>query len=430
LNLLCVVKTPERREDVLTVLGDMHGITSSVVLGDLNTVWKNVKKYKPNSIILLEIDKDDKNIAESLHSFKNAYGDQYHFIIISEKLDHTAMLQLLRVGVSDFLPIPLTIAEMRESVARVAAHNKIITEGNTSANKIITFAHASGGMGATTLAVNAATLISQANKDKILPACLLDLDLQFGGASVYLDLPGYSPILDLLGKPDRLDREMLNGMMMRHSSGLLVLTAPEIPMPMDAVSSELVDQILQIAQKQYEYVVVDMPQTMTQWTDTVFRKSKVIYVVMQMTVPSIRQLKRWFSVMEQEGMGGLPIKVVVNRHTSFNTTGNNDISIAQASEALGRKIDFVIPNDYALISNSLNQGEPAVSISPKSKFTHQLKAMLHEVVDELEMPPAGDFLGLDLKKLDVNRFWREICLNLINRRAKTLPEKKKKSSRK
>src|SRR3989304_9599789 len=176
---------------------------------------------------------------------------------------------------------------------------------------------------------------------------------------------------------------MLNGMMMRHSSGLLVLTAPEVPMPMEAVSRELIDQILQIAQRQYEYVVVDMPQTLTQWTDTVFRKSRVIYVVMQMTVPGIRQLKRWFSVMEQEGMGGLPIKVVVNRHTSFGGAGNNDISIAQASEALGRKIDFVIPNDYALISNSLNQGLPAAIISPKSKFVCQLTTRLHEVVDEV-----------------------------------------------
>jgi len=295
----------------------------------------------------------------------------------------------LRMGVGDFLSQPLSPDETLEAISRVDQRQKSMISAAPSDSQIITFAHASGGMGATTLAVNAATIINEISTRHNQSACLLDLDLQYGGASVHLDLPGYSPVIDMLNKPERLDREMLEGMMMRHSSGLRVLTTPEAPLPVEAINSDIINRLLQIAQTRYPYVVVDMPQTMTLWTDSVFKKSKVIYVVMQLNVPSIRQLSRWFSVLDQEGLSGLPIKVVVNRHTSFGRLRHENISVAQASEALGRKIDYLIPNDYELISQSLDQGMPAASVGASSKFVGQLKTMLHEVVDEIEVPKKG-----------------------------------------
>ena len=183
---------------------------------------------------------------------------------------------------------------------------------------------------------------------------------------IHLDLPGYSPVVDLVNKPERLDREMLEGMMMRHSSGLHVLTTPEAPLPVEAINSEIVERLLQIARNRYAYTVVDMPQTMTLWTDAVLRKSEVIYVVTQLNVPAIRQLRRWLSVLEHEGLGNLPIRVVVNRHIPFGRMRNDNISLAQAAEALGREVDFTIQNDYELISQSLDQGMPAASIRSHS----------------------------------------------------------------
>jgi pilus assembly protein CpaE len=394
-HILGIVRTAERREDLMTVLDSMESLSSRVIVGDLAVGWKEIADDKHNSIVLLEVDDKDQNIVESLRTFKEAHGKRhYPFIIISGGLARDKMLQLLRVGVSDFLSLPLTIAETQEAISRLTARGKVVADSSGApSKKIITFAHASGGMGATTLAVNAAAIINAANHKKEHAACLLDLDLQYGGASIHLDLPGYSPVMDLLSKPERLDREMLEGMMMRHSSGLRVLTTPEAPLPMEAISSEVIEKMLQIAQKRFEYVVVDMPQTMTLWTDTVLKQSKVIYVVMQLNVPSIRQLRRWFSVIEQEGLHNLPIKVVVNRYSGFGQPGQSNISLAQASEALGRKIDYMIANDYDLISASLDKGMPAASVRPKAKFTRQLKTMLHEVAQEIEIPVVRNFMG-------------------------------------
>jgi pilus assembly protein CpaE len=265
-------------------------------------------------------------------------------------------------------------------------------EGNgTAVGKIITFVHASGGVGATTLAVNTAAIIKAVTKKDV---CLMDLDLQFGAVAIHLDLQTYSPVMDFLNQPERLDRSMLEGLMQDHRSGLRVLTAPEIIPPMEMMTGEMIEKLLEITKEHYKYIVVDMPHTIPQWTDVVFKKSKVIYAVMQMNVPAIKQLKRWFSAIEQEGLQDLPIKVVVNRYNPFfSRVGQNNITLAQAASALGRKIDFLIPNDHNLIWQSHDEGVPASSIDANSKFVHQMELMLHDVAEEISIPEKRSFLG-------------------------------------
>jgi pilus assembly protein CpaE len=264
-------------------------------------------------------------------------------------------------------------------------------DNGTTVGKIITFVHASGGVGATTLAVNAAAIIKAATKKEV---CLMDMDLQLGAVAIHLDLQTYSPMMEFLNQPERLDRTMLEGLMLDHRSGIRVLTVPEIIPPVEMMTSEMVEKLLEITKEHYKYIVVDMPHTMTQWSDVVFKKSKVIFAVMQMNVPGIKQLKRWFSAIEQEGLKDLPIKVVVNRYNPFlGRVGENNITLAQASRALGRKIDFLIPNDHNLIWQSHDEGVPASSINPNSKFVRQMELMLHEVSDDIIIPEKRSFLG-------------------------------------
>lgn len=388
LHVLAIAQNDNVRKQTLEAFQSSPDIICQAIVGDGEAAKKYISAANDDSIFLLEINSKDTDVPGYLARCKEANGNRDHnFIIVSGGLDDKTMVELMRMGVSDFLSLPLNREEAIQSVGRVAAKrgNKR-SEPQITDSSIITFVHASGGMGATTLAVNAATLINAANVRQNQQACLLDLDLQYGGASLQLDLPDYSPVMSLLENPERLDHEMLDAMMIRHSSGLRVLTTPETPLPVEAISSDTVNRLLRTAQSRYPHIIVDMPQAMTMWTDTVLKKSKVIYAVTQLNVPGIRQLRRWLSTVEQEGLYGLPIKVVVNRHVALGRLRHDNISPQQASEALGRHIDYLIPNDYELISQSLDQGLPAASISPNSKFTNALREMLSATADGIETP--------------------------------------------
>ena len=69
------------------------------------------------------------------------------------------------------------------------------------------------------------------------------------------------------------------------------------------------------------------------------------------------------------------MRLVANRHHRASHRGN-DISVAQFEKATGRRVDFMIPNDYSLISLSHGQGKPAVRLKPNSPFTVALTDML------------------------------------------------------
>jgi pilus assembly protein CpaE len=254
--------------------------------------------------------------------------------------------------------------------------------GSAASGRLVTFTRASGGVGATTLAVNTAMALAEPSRKRSRRSggssrsvCLLDLDLQFGSAGLQLDLPPSAGMMELVQSPGRLDREMLRGLMVEHPSGLRVLTAPKVPVPLDAMRPELVVEILRLARAEFDLVVADMPQTLTRWTETVLSASSDIMLVVQLNVPALRQLRRLLDVLHDEGLYALPYRVVLNRHAG-RPFWRSGVGYGQAEKALGRKFDFVVGNDYRLVVDSLNQGRPLLQLNGRSRIVRDVRSML------------------------------------------------------
>ena len=54
----------------------------------------------------------------------------------------------------------------------------------------------------------------------------------------------------------------------------------------------------------------------------------------------------------------------------------SDVTVSQFERATGKKVDYLIPNDYSLIAMSHGQGKPAVRLDPNGPFTAALREML------------------------------------------------------
>jgi pilus assembly protein CpaE len=173
--------------------------------------------------------------------------------------------------------------------------------------------------------------------------------------------------------------------MVEHKSGLRVLTAPKSPMPLEALKPELIGHILDLARQQFDYLVVDMPHALANWTDAVLGQSDRIFLVTQTSVPAIRQARRLLQILAEEGLYNLPLKVVLNRHqSSLGWGGGGRISFGQAQKALGREIDFLVSNDFDAVSDALNQGVPVLEVKRRSKFVKKVRELIERSVKELE----------------------------------------------
>lgn len=370
-KVLLLVRKERDSTPLLAALKPVDGIDVQVLK---RSSWPLAEvEGGPRSVDIVLIDSDfgdqgDLSFVRELKSTCETTGSR--IVVLADRESGAGALQAFRAGADDVLLKPINLAEAREVFSRLASLPRGEEGGSTGS--VVVFMHVTGGAGATTCAVNAAYALSESAASR--GCCLLDLDLQFGSAANLLDMACSSSMQELMNDPARLDRLMLESLMIRHPTGLQVLTAPRAPVPLSGLRSTTVSELLRLAKGRFAHVVVDLPVALAPWTDVVLRMATQIYLVTPMTVPAAHRLARLLSSMRQQDLGHLPLKVVVNRADSAGKGGA--IAPSQFTKAIGRPVDHVIPNDYGLILQSHNQGTPASRLKPQGRFAQAIKDML------------------------------------------------------
>lgn len=373
LAIVAFTVTTEFERELIDLCSDNPRLALSVVSRiDVNP--SDVPLVSQPAFVVVELDGSPNADLEIIREVNQApWRAGARLVATAANFDDTAILRIIRSGADDFLVQPATRDEFERITNRGGGTGDWRARGSVGAT--LAFIHCSGGAGATTLAVNSAMALQRAGESLDLSTCVLDLDVQFGGVGVQLDMETSSPISDILSAPDRLDRAMLEAMMQTHSSGIRVLTAPDLPLPYDALNRQIVGRIIKLARRRFDYVVIDMPAALVDWTDEALRRSNRIFLVVQATVPCIRQARRLLRALAAESLGDVPISIVVNRYDG-TWQGTEGITIQQIEGALGRDVDFTVSSDFDLMSASGNQGVPVASLKPRSRIARQLDDMI------------------------------------------------------
>jgi pilus assembly protein CpaE len=295
----------------------------------------------------------------------------------------------MRLGIPDFLPQPISATDLAAALGEAERRSTAVERkavGASRQRKIISFIKPCGGLGTTSLAVQTAYSLAAAGKNGV---CLLDFDLQFGNAALYLDVDNHLNLFNIIDAPDRLDGSFLRGLMAHHPSGIDVLPGPQFVVPLDALTPDLAIRILDIAAAEYEYVVVDMPQAWALWTHGVLSHSSVIVFVAQFTVPALRQGRRVLDTLRQEGLENVPMIILMNRYE--RSVFKREIGNKEAEKALGRPVDALVDNDYKTVSQALNEGVPIAQIGGGDKIEKQIVELV-ALIDERLMESQSQAL--------------------------------------
>ena len=369
LNIFAVLRSPQLAEIVTTAVRQIPDAAVSIRIGEIKTLPSSALQSAHPDVLIADVDAEDPDDIAALSHFMRAPENKaMSTLATTEHATVSAMRRLLREGVVDCVPQPLSEADVIDGIRAVITRTNRRQPGKDG--MVFSFIQASGGMGSTSLAVHTALSLGTPN-GKVPEVCLMDLDLQFGNAAMSLDLSNAAGLLELIRSPERLDPTLLRGAMVRHKSGLFVLPAPSIPVPLDALRSDTLGQVLELARQEFDYTVIDVPRALTSWTEALLASSDMILLVVQLNVPAIRQARRLLDTLEEEGHYSLPISIVCNRYV--RRWGEN-VDVKQAEKALGRKIDHYIANDYPVVLSALNQGIPAFDVKRRSGFSKDVRA--------------------------------------------------------
>ncbi len=267
------------------------------------------------------------------------------------------------------------------------------SDATTSEAQIYTFTPAVGGAGVTTLAIQTAMLLLSSGPRGRTSTCLVDLDFQHGACADYLDIEPRLDLKEIEPRPERLDRQLLEIMLSRHATGLDVIAAPNRPAEMRTFDPDMVTRLLDLVSSHFDHVVIDMPRTWFSWTDSVLLGTNRLFIVSEMTVPSLRQARNLVAAIRERLGDGPKPQVIVNRFEQrmFET----GLKRGDIEQALGGDLIGTIPNNYRLVREAIDRGVPLDEIKQGNNISTQLRKL---IAPQDQKPAAAQESGL-VKKL-------------------------------
>jgi pilus assembly protein CpaE len=318
-------------------------------------------------------------------------------ILITEDVSPAALHHLLRNGVDEFLPYPLPEKELEAAIQRIRQPQPAPVPAGPAAGPapssrksthdregvVMAVQGLAGGVGATTFAVNLAwELCNVAKKGQTAPrVCILDLDLQYGSVSTFLDLPRREAVFELLSDTEAMDSDSFTAALLPFEEKLHVLTSPADMLPLDLVTSEDINRIIAVARLNFDYVVIDMPRTLVQWTEAVLHGAHIYFAMLELDMRSAQNALRLKRALQAEDLPFQKLRFGLNRAPGFtDLTGKSRVK--RLAESLGISIDLLLPDGGKAVTQAADHGQPlglSAGKNPLRKEIAKLALSLHQL---------------------------------------------------
>lgn len=387
-RILASARSEKTLDSIKAVLEGVSGIRLELRNGALSDLLQDALLDRRSQLMILDVNLESDNELETLNQIIEQVPSGLPIIATSSVSSLERVRLLMRLGLADFVPQPIVQEDLLNSIE--IAGRQLERGGllRSQGGHIVGFHRPCGGMGATTLAVQSAFVTAQM-LDKQPGVCLLDLDLQFGNAGLYLDIDSVPNVTDCLVEVERIDPMLVQSVVHRHTSGFDVIPAPDRPIRLDDVPLPSLEALIYVLRQRYALVIVDMPPVWTSWTGMVLSNLDAQILVTQMTVPGIRRASKYLDLLAEHDLGQIPALIVANRYQRRLFAGG--IRQKEAEKALGRKFDILVPSDFKTISEAINVGISVTEVrrrSPIAKSLRQLWNRLLSDLDEASRSPA------------------------------------------
>jgi pilus assembly protein CpaE len=266
--------------------------------------------------------------------------------------DSELILAGFRRGLSEFLKTPADPTELSGALARLESKWLRAPKGG----HVTAVYSPAGGAGVTTVAVNLAHALAQ--RKPAGRVAVADLVVGLGDITTHLNLSPTYDLGELVRKLDRADSESLHSITESVADGMDALAGTSDLELGEEVTAEAVQRILTLMRATYSYTVLDVEHTVSPRTIAALDAADRIVMVFQVTVAGLRKVKRAMTLFDQLEFPSDKVLLVANR------VGAGDVmSWPDVAKALGRPVDFRLPNAFQGVADAQTRGVPIAANS-------------------------------------------------------------------
>jgi pilus assembly protein CpaE len=300
-----------------------------------------------------------------------------HLVMTSPDSSPETILRAMRSGAEEFFVQPFNWAEVFQSLERISNKIKLQPRATSDQGRIVTVFSNKGGVGSTTVATNLGVYLAQQQR---LATCIVDLVLQFGSVTSFLNLEPTYTILELVKNIKKIDPLMLDGSLVKHSSGLRVLAEPFHAEDARRIKPVDIEEILAILVQSFKVVIIDCPKEFDENSFVALDRAQLILFVTEMDVPSLKSAHRAFELFDRMQINPSKIRLVLNRYVKSKL-----MSLESVEKALRLKVFWALPNDYPTAISALNQGLSIYETEPRSALAKSYEGLTAAVVQALTL---------------------------------------------
>jgi pilus assembly protein CpaE len=185
-------------------------------------------------------------------------------------------------------------------------------------------------------------------------------------------------VFELLTDMESLDEDSFRAVLDTFDEKLHVMTAPSNLLPLDIIEPADVEKLLNTAASMFDYVIVDLPNTLVQWSDTVLQTSSVYFGLIELDMRSAQNALRLRRALEAESLPFEKIRFLLNRAPKF-TDLQGKSRVKRLADSLDIAIDVQLPDGGKSVLQACDHGLPLASEASKNP----LRKEIHKIAESL-----------------------------------------------
>ncbi len=300
-------------------------------------------------------------------------------------------LKLMRSGIREFLEPPFTrdaILAAANTLEQYLSRHPLRVQ---STNEIYSFLPAKPGAGTTTVATNTSVAASRYNEREVL---LVDSDLHNGLVAFMLSLKPVHGVAEALEESRALDEAMWP-QLVTEKDGLDILASTGAPVGY-SVSSTDWDNVIRVARRLYQIILVDLPGHIEESSVELMRESKQIFLVLTPEVAVLHLARKKLEELSRLNLEDR-VRLVLNRWSE-----NSLIGRPQIEDMLEMPIRHSIDNEYHAIYRTQIAGK---AIIRNSKLGVQIDNLARDILGLGDADDAGGRRSLSDYAARVKQWW-------------------------
>lgn len=303
---------------------------------------------------------------------------QLPIVLVAEGLTTDVLRASIRVGLKDVLDAPLNAAKIDSMLQHIDRAESIVRgdlPAQAQIGKVVTVMSPKGGAGKTMTAVNVGLALGAmtGQPDRVV---IMDADLQFGDVCISLRVEPQHTIVDVARDIEKLDEPLLESLLATHSSGMRVLSSPLEPSLADEISTQAIVRTLGMLKRMFDYVIIDTAPFLDEPLLSLLERSDTVLLVVDMDLPAVKNAKLALDTLKLIRFPFEKIKLILNRVSS-----KTRLDIADLERSLDLDVQAAVSADK-LVLRAVNEGEPVVSLFPRSRAAKDLRRVAALVVED------------------------------------------------